>query len=308
MVRNSKIAGVGLALTLVLGISPGWAAQEAPGQSVRVSFSEPSSPGRVEIKLRMGSITVRTHSESDVVFEIPDKFQISAPSTVDAPKPRSVIRAEESQRDEPSSEGMFVIQNKALYFEITERDNVMKFESNSWRRVAVSGARDRARKLSLTVLVPANTSLKLATINGRVSVDGVNGELELKSVNGRIEATNVSGSVVANTVNGHVTVTLDEIAPDRFMAFSSHKGTIEVTFPPDAKADLHLDSVRGAIYSDFEIDIDRSSITVREDLGEGTTRIKAERKIRGKLNGGGPEMRFKTYKGSIYIRSSAVKR
>ena len=42
----------------------------------------------------------------------------------------------------------------------------------------------------------------------------------------------------------------------------------------------------------------------REDVTDGGTRITVERTVRGTLNGGGPEMRFKSYNGSIYIRSS----
>ena len=255
-------------------------APEAPEpdvQSVRVPFSDPSRPGRLKIGLVSGSITVRTHAEPDVLFEI------SSGGSRGADETRAV-------------DGLFVVANNALSFELTERDNVITANIPSWGE----------RQVSVTIMVPVNTSLELSTVsNGRIAVEGVMGDLELSNVNGRIEATDVSGSVVAHTVNGAVTVTFDTVTPDRFMAFSTLNGTIDVTFPPDVQADLHLDSHHGSIYSDFEIDLDRSPTTVREDPSGGGTRISMERTVRGTLNGGGPEMRFKTFSGSIYIRNAA---
>ncbi|MCZ6619767.1 MAG: hypothetical protein O7E57_16730, partial [Gammaproteobacteria bacterium] len=131
------------------------------------------------------------------------------------------------------------------------------------------------------------------------------GDLELSNVNGHIEATGISGLVVAETVNGSVKVEFNKVTPDRFMAFSTHNGSVDVTFPPDVKADLYLDTARGSIYSDFKIELDNSPVIVTEDANERGTRIRVEKQVRGTLNGGGPEMRFETYNGSIYIRNSS---
>ena len=282
---------LGISLVYIAHDATAGTAAEPESESVRVVFSDPSRPGTLKIDLTYGSINVRTHSEQGVVFEVSAR----TPSADDPkPKPRPMHRVRRSTPP-PSSEGMFVIQNNAFSFEVTEKDNVMNFDTESW---------NKAR--SINVMVPANTSLELNTVNsGHIIVDGVLGDLELSNVNGRIEATNVSGSVVAETVNGPVKIVFNEVPKDRFMAFSTHNGSIDVTFPASVKADLHLDSGRGSIYSDFEIELDPSPVTVREEGGERGTRVKVEQKVRGTLNGGGPEMRFKTYNGSIYIRSSA---
>ena len=277
--RQTTIAIVTLVGTL--GGSQPSLAQPPPDaeldvQSVQVPFSDPSRPGRLKIGLISGSITVLAHSEPDAVFEI------SAPAS----------RRDTAERD---AGGLFVVANNAFNFELTEQDNV----------ITVNVSPRGSLRVSVTVMVPVRTSLELSTVdNGDVTVEGVTGDLELTNVNGHIEATDVSGSVVAETVNGAVTVTFDEITPDRFMAFSTLNGKIDVTFPSDVKADVRLDTQRGSIFSDFEIALDRSPTTVREDATGGGTRITMERTVRGTLNGGGPEMRFKTYNGSIYIRSS----
>ena len=286
--NQKRIAGLALVFALGIGIgrspaSIGQAAKAPPApdaevQTVRVPFSDPSRAGLLKIGLTSGSITVKAHAEPVAVFEI------SAPSS-----------GREKDKEDRNASGMFVIANNAFGFEVTEENNVMDFDTDSWNR-----------RVSVDVRVPVNTSLELSTVNsGHIVVEGVKGELELSNVNGRIEALNVAGSVVAETVNGGVKVSFREITPNRFMAFSTLNGTIDVTFPPNVKADLHLDSGQGSIYSDFKIELDRTPVTVREDSSGRGTRVKVEKKVRGTINGGGPEMRFETYNGSIYIRSSA---
>ena len=286
--RKNRITSLALVFAMGgwIGVPLGSIGQEATApvapnpevQTVRVPFSDPSRPGLLKIGLTSGSITVRAHSEPDAVFEI-----------------ASPASRKSKDKDERKAGGMFVISNNSFGFEVSEEDNVMDFDTDSWNK-----------RVAIEVRVPVNTSLELSTVNsGHIIVEGVKGELELSNVNGRIEATNVSGSVVAETVNGSVKVSFSEITPDRFMAFSTLNGSIDVTFPPNVKADLHLDSGQGSIYSDFKIELDRSPVTVREDSTSRGTRVKVEKKIRGTLNGGGPEMRFETYNGSIYIRNSA---
>ncbi|MCZ6643907.1 MAG: hypothetical protein O7F71_20215 [Gammaproteobacteria bacterium] len=267
-----------LAIPLICVAQMGVAAASAAPEvaSVTVQFSDPSRPGLLKMDLLSGSITVSVHAKSDVVFE----YSSDTPET----------------KDEERKDGeMFVIRNNAFNFEVTENDNVMEFEMDSWMDNGVS----------INVKVPVNISLKLESVNnGDLRVEGVTGDVELSSVNGSIEATGISGLVVAETVNGSVKVEFDKITPDRYMAFSSHNGTIDVTFPPDVKADVYLDTERGTIYSDFKIVLDRSPVVVSEDKDERGTRIKVDKQMRGTLNGGGPEIRFETYNGSIYIRSS----
>ena len=53
--------------------------------------------------------------------------------------------------------------------------------------------------------VPAQTSLKLETINGgAIVVENISGEVDAQNMNGAVTITNVSGSVVANSMNGKV--------------------------------------------------------------------------------------------------------
>jgi DUF4097 and DUF4098 domain-containing protein YvlB len=123
-----------------------------------------------------------------------------------------------------------------------------------------------------------------------------------------VTLTNVSGSVVAHALNGNVVVSLTKVDPAKSMSFSSLNGNIDVTFPADAKANVAMKSDQGEIYSDFDIRMDQSAHkpVVEDARGKGGTyRFRMDKTMYGTINGGGPEIQFKTFNGSIYIRKKA---
>jgi DUF4097 and DUF4098 domain-containing protein YvlB len=90
------------------------------------------------------------------------------------------------------------------------------------------------------------------------------------------------------------------------MSFSTWSGDIDITFPTNVKANLKMNSDRGDIYSDFSIDIKPAVKKVEEDKREqgGKYRISFDKSIYGTIGGGGPEIKFKTYTGDIFIRKA----
>ena len=115
------------------------------------------------------------------------------------------------------------------------------------------------KAIDLELKIPQDVKLKAGTVNdGEVTVENVRGELEVNNVNDKITLTNISGSVVANTVNGDVEVTFKTIDPKAPMAFSTLNGDVNVTLPADTKANLKLKSDNGDVFSDFDIDIDKT--------------------------------------------------
>ena len=141
--------------------------------------------------------------------------------------------------------------------------------------------------------------------DGSIVVEKVEGEIEANNLNGPVTLTNVSGIVVAHSVNGEVTIQMDKVTPDKPMSFSTLNGDIDVTVPPDLKAKVKLETQNGAIYSDFEISLDRTARppTVEDGRKEGGKyRIVFDKGVAGTINGGGPEIQFKTVNGNIHIR------
>jgi hypothetical protein len=269
-----------LSLAVCLGLAATAFAQAPGADHVTVPFSDASRPGTVKVNLLAGSISVKGYAGKEVIVD-------------------ARAREEESHgRTRSETSGMKRIPNLSTGLTVEEEGNVVSISTGSM-----------GRPVDITLQVPARTALKLKTINdGDIKVEQVQGELEVNDINGAVSLLQVSGSVVAHALNGNVKVSLNAVEPNKPMSFSSLNGDIDVTFPPDFKANASMKSDNGEIFSDFDIKLDMSQPQpVSEDArGKGGKyKIKIERTTKGTINGGGPEMQFKTFNGNIYIRKSA---
>ncbi len=253
------------------------AALVAAQDKVTVPLSDPSQPATLKINQVTGSITITAGKAGEVVVE-------------------SGSRATSRKEKEPvAAAGMHRIDAGRGGMDVTEEHNVVTVQTG---RFGLGG--------NTVIQAPANTSLQVKTVNGgHIEVTGMSGEIDADIVNGAILLKNVSGAVVAHSVNGSVTVTVEKIAADKPMSFTTLNGKIDVTLPADTKARLRLKSDRGAIYSDFDVKLeqDASKPTVEEGRGtEGKYRIRIDKSVYGAINGGGPEYRFESMNGNIVIR------
>ena len=57
----------------------------------------------------------------------------------------------------------------------------------------------------------------------------------------------------------------------------------------------------GEIYADFDVALDRNPAKVEEEKQKGRYRVVLAREMTGKINGGGPEILFKTFNGDILL-------
>lgn len=245
----------------------------AAGQDkITVPLSSPSQSVTIKATLVNGSISVKAGTGRDVIVTSTDPGK--------------------GRKAQATPPGMKRI-GGGSDLSIQEDHNVITISSG---RTPVAG---------LEIETPVNTNLQLKTVNGRsIDVTGVSGDLEIEDTNGSIRLTNVSGSVVAHTVNGEVTASLDRIAGNKPMSFTSLNGRVDVTLPPDTKARLRLKSNRGSIYSDFDVKMepDTAKTATTEAGGQNAKyRISAERTVTGTINGGGPEFTFQTMNGNILL-------
>ncbi len=246
---------------------------------VTVPLSSPSQPATVKARLISGSITVTPGSGSQVVVET----QASG-------------RPGRERVNPPPPPGMHQIDVGGRGFSVEEDHNVV---------TVIPDMRGGRNGDNLTIQVPVNTSLELKTVNGgNVDVTGISGDLDVENTNGSITLKNVSGAVVAHTVNGAVTVSLDRLAANKPMSFTSLNGRVDVTLPADAKARLRLKTTNGAVYSDFDVkmEADNSKPVVEDNRGKGGRyRIRMDHGVSGTINGGGPDYTFQTMNGDILI-------
>jgi hypothetical protein len=271
--KRMKITSLAI---LMLAISMNLFAQQTPDEQLIVPLSNPGKPYTLKVNLVMGSIDVISYDGKDII--------INVSSDNDGENQSLTTR-----------EGMKRISTSGSY-EVTARelDNVVTIHSDN-----------PMKAVNLDLKIPQDVKLELGTVNeGHIIVSNVKGELEIKNVNDIIVLNNISGSVVANTVNGDVTVTFDRVDPNAAMAFSTLNGDVSVTFPPDTRANLKLKSDFGDVYSDFEVDIDKTTPKIDKTEKSGMYRIKKDDWVYGKINGGGPEIMMKNMQGDIYVKKA----
>jgi len=240
-----------------------------------VPLSEANSPGKLIVEQLAGSIDVLAYEGNEVVVKA------------------SFGNKKEHYQEKKEKNGLRRIENSSLKIGAEEKDNVVQIINEQWNRAT-----------NLEIKVPKNFSLKLGTVNkGNIYVQGVHGEMEVSNVNGEITLEEVGGSALVDTVNGDIKVSFVSVDPSVNMAFSSLNGDLDVTFPNSVKSDLKLKSERGDIFTDFEMVTDQQRAVAKTDQSSSTYKVKIEQWVRGKINGGGPEMLFKTFNGDIIIRS-----
>jgi hypothetical protein len=251
-------------------------AQDNP-ERITVPFSDPSRPRMVRGNLMNGCFTVEGYDGKDVIIEA-----------------RGSDRGHRVMRTPRGAEGLKRIDTNSFGLTVEEENNVVRIHS------------PMGRGGDILVRVPFATSLKLECMNGgEIKVDRVSGDLELQNLNGGVTVTNASGSVLAHSLNGKVTVSLNKVTPDKPMSFSTMNGDIDVTLPPDIKANFRMKSDNGEVFSDFDVKLlPNSNQPVVEDSRSkgGRYRVKVDKTAVGSVNGGGPELSFKTFNGNIFIR------
>jgi len=258
-------------------LSGPWAAAEAAGDRVAYKLEDPSRPASVKAHLLNGGITVKGYDGNEVIVEA---------------RVRGLEKAE-------SAGGMRHIPQTATGLGVDAENNEVVVKVDALQRT-----------VDLTITVPRRTSLSLHTVNdGNIQVSDVDGEMDINDVNGAVTLNHIGGSVVAHALNGRVLVTFNRVEPQKSMAFSSLNGDLDVTFPPDIKANLSLRSDNGEIYSDFDIQVQAAAPqqAVTDERGKGGHyRVRLDKTIRATLNGGGPEIQFKNFNGNIYIRKAGA--
>jgi len=270
-----KIAGLVL-LSLIIGTK--LSGQTGSTEQLTVPLSSPGKAYSLKVHLVTGSIKVMGYEGKDIIINVTPKS------------------GEEEERPKATENGMKRISISGGY-EVTakEADNTVTVNTGN-----------PMKALDLDLKIPQDVKLQLGTVNdGEVVVENVRGELEVNNVNDKITLTNISGSVVANTVNGDVNVTFKAIDPKAPMAFSTLNGDVNVTLPSDTKANLKLKSDNGDVFSDFDIDIDKTPSKVDKTTEPGMYKIKKDDWVYGKINGGGPEMMMKNMQGDIYVKKAA---
>jgi DUF4097 and DUF4098 domain-containing protein YvlB len=135
------------------------------------------------------------------------------------------------------------------------------------------------------VSLPRGARVRVGTVNGRVEVDGVAGELIASTVNGSVDVTHAGSRVDASSVNGKVEVEVARVDPAGRGRLSTTNGSVRLTLPRDASADVVAHTVNGRVSCDF-------------DLADGS---KSRRELEGRIGAGGARFELQSVNGSARI-------
>ncbi|MFZ6013062.1 MAG: DUF4097 family beta strand repeat-containing protein [Bacteroidota bacterium] len=245
-----------------------------------VPLSDPAKRGKLKAHLNYGSITVKGTARKDVLVKY---------ASVDDDDDNKHHGHDEKGK---SKDGLRRIGGGGMDLEVTENNNFVKVESDSWNH-----------KINLEIEVPSGMDMEVHTYNdGDLVITNIQGELELTNYNGEITALNISGSVVATTYNGEIKVTFDKVTEGTPMSFSTYNGDIDLTFPATLKATLKMKTEQGEIYTGFDVNLTSSGPVQKKDTKSGVYRVVVDDWKRGDVNGGGPEITMKNYNGDVYVR------
>ena len=153
------------------------------------------------------------------------------------------------------------------------------------------GSHNNPASVEYTLTVPRTARLdEIKLINGPRDVTGVTGEVHASCINGRLEAHNLSGRADLSTINGHLDAKFDQLRGSS-LELKSVNGSVELTIPSDAKAEIEASTVSGGIDNDFGLHVNHHSF-VGHDL-------------RGELGNGGPRIKLSNINGRIEIRHAS---
>lgn len=273
--KKMKVAVLGM---MLLAAGTHLFAQSDAKEQLTVPLSNPGKPYTLKLNQVSGSIKVTGYTGKEVIIDV---------------TPESKSRKEKEGSEKGAGMKKIPLGN-GFEVKAKEDNNTVRIESDN-----------PMRTLNYELKVPQDVTLKLSTVNnGNIEVSNLKGEMEISNVNGSIKMTNVSGNVVANTVNGAVTVTFNSVEGKAPMAFTTLNGNVDVTFPASTKANFKVKSDQGEVYSDFDMDIDKSQPKRDKSSQSGLYKISMDEWVYGKINGGGPEVMMKNMNGNIYIRKA----
>jgi DUF4097 and DUF4098 domain-containing protein YvlB len=142
--------------------------------------------------------------------------------------------------------------------------------------------------IEYTLTIPRKAQMDSGLVNGSLDIEGAEGDVKAACVNGRIKANGLTGEVKLSTVNGGIEANLARLDEGKGVSLVSVNGTIVLTIPANASAQVRANTVHGAITNDFGLQVNDGQY-VGHDLS-------------GQIGSGGPRVRLSNVNGPISIK------
>ena len=140
-----------------------------------------------------------------------------------------------------------------------------------------------------TVKMPRTANLRIKDYKSESDISDLSSDLQFNTYKGSLQLRNFTGGLTVNTYKGDIRADFAAVtAPVRI---DTYKGDIDLRMPRDGKFDLLTDigRRRGDPDNDFARYVRTSN--------------SRDRIHRSQVNGGGPEVRLRSYKGEFRLRA-----
>jgi hypothetical protein len=108
---------------------------------------------------------------------------------------------------------------------------------------------------------------------------------------------------VVDSVNGKITATFNQVTSGSKIMLTSFNENVDVSLPSKVQADFKLRTAYGEIFTGFDIEFDSSEPVIEKDNSKKSYKVKLEKWVTGKANGGGTEIVLKSHSGDLIVRA-----
>ena len=232
-----------LILAAALALAPLGAAGAAESTS-SVSFSDPSKPGTLKVRVFHGDVTIRGADVKEV--------SVKASADISEPAPRK--------------DGMRVLSSSSSY-SLSEKGNVVSLEygGEGW----TEGSAD------FDITVPSSTMVVIANaVRGDIECSGLTGDIDVRTTHGDVKLDDLCAGALVETVKGDIEVTVKSLAESKPLCFTSMSGEVTIHAPADLKAAIRFRTHRGVILTNF----DDKALATKTEISKRQHKGKAEKK------------------------------
>lgn len=139
-----------------------------------------------------------------------------------------------------------------------------------------------------TIRMPRTASLRIKDYKSESEIADLAADLQVNTYKGSVQLRNFAGGLTVNTYKGDLRA--DFAAVTARTSIETYKGNIDLRIPRESRFDLYTNLGRRAdLNSDF--------------AGYVRSSNSRDRTSRSAVNGGGPELRLKSYKGEFKLRA-----
>jgi len=145
------------------------------------------------------------------------------------------------------------------------------------------------------IKVPSSIAIEYehtSNSGGDIEAIGISEEIIISTTYGDVMLIDITGPMAVKSVYGSVEAEFSSVAQEGSISIESIYDLVDITLPSNARADISMRTPYGEIYSNVDIEVEKS---------DGLRRV-SSKTVKGTINGGGVDFNIKASYDNIYLR------